>query len=64
MENVTIRLHSSKERMYETGLQMGMEGKALEAFMYACYEVELGLEVDLSTGTCEIVSVDGRKVEP
>jgi hypothetical protein len=38
--------------------------KALDMFIYACYEVALGLDINEDTGEARIVSVDGRKVEP
>lgn len=59
-----VYLHSSKDEMYATGEELGLTGKALEEFMYTCYEVEIGLEVDEKTGKSKIVSVDGQKLMP
>jgi hypothetical protein len=58
-----VYLHSSKETNYEQGRSMGLTGAALDNFMYACYEVRIGLEVDAETGDAVIVSVDGREVK-
>lgn len=60
----TIYLHSSKESNYEHGERLGLKGEALNMFMYGCYEVAVEVEVNESTGETEIISVDGRRVEP
>lgn len=60
---ITVYLHSSKESNYETGKQAGLEGDALEYFMYACYEVKVDLDVDKKTGQAKIVAVDDCKLE-
>lgn len=57
-----IYLHASKEEMANRGNLIGLTGKALELFMYACYEVEITLSVDAATGQATIVKVDGRPV--
>ena len=57
---VKVYLHSNKEDMWEKGEELGLKGKALEEFTYACYEVKIGLEVDEKTGLSEIISVDDR----
>lgn len=60
MKTITkIYLHGDKEDNHENGKKLGLQGKALEEFLYACYEVELELEVDTETGGYTIISVDG-----
>jgi hypothetical protein len=56
-----VYLHSSKDEMYAIGEKIGLKGKSLENFMYACYEVEIELKVD-KDGNSEITSVDGKSV--
>jgi hypothetical protein len=57
-----VYLHGSKEHNYFIGEELGLKGKALENFTYACYEVEIGLEVDKKTGDSKIISVDGSPI--
>ena len=47
--------------MRDQGETAGLKGKALDKFMYACYEVKIGLEVD-GEGNAKIISVDDRLV--
>lgn len=51
-------LHSGKESMLDLGEEIGLEGEALNTFMYALYEVEFELEVDMSTGEHKILKVN------
>jgi hypothetical protein len=60
----TIYVGRDKSSNYEEGKRLGLTGEALEMFVYACYEVALGIDVDETTGKVTIISVDGRKVEP
>ena len=55
-------LHSSKENNLDLAKKIGLDDEAAENFMYALYEVEFELEVDMETGDYEIVSVDGVKM--
>ena len=57
-----VCLHGSKETMYEKGEALGLQGEALRNFVYACYEVKIGLVVD-SAGNASIETVDGRALE-
>ncbi len=59
----SIYLHGSKESNYEHGAKLGLTGPALDNFMYACYEVNIGLNVDTETGAAEIISVDDKPLE-
>lgn len=59
----TVHLHSNQERMYNLGVKLGLTGHALDFFRYACYEVELTIEVNPDTGAATIVEVDKRKIE-
>lgn len=59
----TVCLHSSKEYMYEIGSELGLSGEALDMFKFACYEVEIELEVDEKTGEATITSVDGKELK-
>ena len=58
---ISVYLHSSKESMRDQGETAGLKGKALDNFMYACYEVKIGLEVD-DKGNARIISVDDRSI--
>lgn len=49
--------------MYNLGVKLGLTGHALDFFRYACYEVELTIEVNPDTGAATIVEVDKRKIE-
>ncbi len=57
-----VYLHSSKESMYDKGVNLGLKGDALNKFMYACYEVELTLDIDRTNGEYNIVAVNGLPV--
>jgi colicin import membrane protein len=58
----TVYLHGNKESMYNAGEGLGLSGEALERFVFACYEVAVGLEVDAATGDATIVTIDDRPV--
>lgn len=60
---IRVYLHSSKESMYDAGKKAGLSDKALEQFMYACYEVEVTLDVNEEDGHAKIVAVDNRRLE-
>ena len=49
--------------MRNTGEGLGLTGRALDYFTYACNEVQLTLSVDRKTGTAHIIKVDGREVK-
>ena len=53
----------SRENAWNEGKKLGLTGEALIMFSYALYGIEVELEVDMKTGECEIISVDGRKLE-
>lgn len=53
----TVYLHSSKETMCDYGKEFGLEGEALDNFMYCCYEVAISLEIDTKTGKYKILKV-------
>ena len=57
--------HSSKESNHSlaSGMDFSSE-EAKETFLYALYEVEFDVEVDLDTGDTEIIAVDGHKLLP
>lgn len=55
-------LHSSTERMYEIGKEIGLKGKALDFFTFALYEVEFELEVKKETGEATIIKVDSKEL--
>ena len=59
----TVYLHSMKETMLEKGEVLGLDGAALDLFMYACAEVKLTLDVDVWSGDSRIVAVDDRPVK-
>ncbi len=56
---ITVYIHGSKESMRDKGETAGLRGNALNFFMYACYEVKIGLEVD-DKGNAKIISIDDR----
>jgi hypothetical protein len=60
MLTINIYAHSNKETNYDTGQRFGLEGEALEAFMYAGYEEKLTYEVDPKTGRATLVMVNDR----
>lgn len=55
-------LHSDKDTNRDMGEKLGLSDEALGRFIYACYEVEVDLEVNEQTGEARIVAVDGRAV--
>lgn len=57
-----VYVHGNKESMWKRGEALGLTCEALRAFSFACYEIEVGLEVDLDTGESRIVTIDGREV--
>lgn len=63
MKRTKVYLHSSKESMLNEGERLGLNPNALEMFKYACYEVELELEVDEQTGQAVIVKCDGMELK-
>ncbi len=62
MKHITAYLHSNKETMYDLGKKAGLEGQALEYFMYALYEVRVDLMVDEDTGDATIHRVDDMEL--
>jgi hypothetical protein len=62
MITTSIWLHSEKQSNREDGEKLGLTGEALDNFMYACYEVELTVEVDEETGESKIIACDGKKL--
>ncbi len=59
---VDVYLHGDKDRMWEIGAGLGLEGEALMMFRHACTEVNIRLAVTMKTGTAEMVAVDGRDI--
>ena len=58
-----LYLHSSKDSNYEIGKELGLpEGKVLDNFMYALYEVGFDVEIDETTGDCKILKVNGDDI--
>lgn len=57
-----VYVHASKDTMAGKGRELGLSEEAFGLFVYACYEVELTLDVDEATGKSRIVAVDGREV--
>lgn len=53
-----VYLQSPKEYAYEKGAELGLQGNALDAFIYAFCEVQLTVEVN-EDGRAKIVEVDG-----
>lgn len=62
-KSVTVYVHGSKDNMIEAGIKLGLTGKALDMFKYACSEVKVQLQVDMKTGEAIITKVDDRRVE-
>lgn len=63
MALVNVYLHSDKEYMHDVGKKLGLKGVAHSKFVYACYEVKIGLDVDMDSGNVRIVTVDDRKLQ-
>lgn len=49
--------------MWEKGEEIGLSGDALQMFRHALDEVEMELEVNMTTGLARIVGVNGNPVE-
>lgn len=66
MKTATTRVYigADKEQMLDTGERLGLTVDAMAMFRHALNEVVVDLEVDMKTGLCEIVAVDGRWVGP
>jgi hypothetical protein len=56
----TFYLHGDKETAYAKGEELGLTGKALEYFTYACYEVKVDGNVDPNSGAFIITHVDRK----
>jgi hypothetical protein len=59
---VTLYVHSSRERVLEIGEKLGLTGTPLEIFKYLGYEHKLTYVVDVTTGMGTLVAVDGRRL--
>lgn len=59
---IKVYLHSSKDSMYEVGRKAGLTGEALDFFQFACYEVEMTLDVEEVTGKATIVAVGEQRL--
>jgi len=57
----TCYLHGSKEDNYTHGEELGLEGDALEQFVYTCYEVGLMVKVDPTTGEAKAIGIKDEK---
>ena len=53
-----VYLHSSKESMAENGVEIGLEGEALDRFVYTFYEVAFDVEVNTETGEAFATAID------
>ena len=60
MIRTDIYIHSSKESMYEKGVEIGLKGEALRRFVFAASEVKLTIDVDAKNGKSSIVAVDDK----
>jgi hypothetical protein len=58
-----IYLHGSKERNYETAIELGLSEHVGQIFAYTCYEVAVKLEIDESTGEAMATHFNGVKLE-
>lgn len=61
-KRVTLCVHGSKEENYEDGVALGLEGEALESFMYTTYELRLEYLV-AQDGTAQLLTCDGQAVQ-
>lgn len=61
-QRAVIYLHGSKEANHDQGEALGLEGEALNNFMYSCYEVKIEGDVNTATGEFAITHVDGREI--
>lgn len=64
-KTIKMYLHSSKDSNYDLINRFNLEFADEDAettFLYALYEVEFDVEVDLDTGKEKIISVNGRKL--
>ena len=58
----TMYLSSDKQNNYEIGKGLGLKDTALNYFSHALQSIELQCEVDIVTGDCMILKVNGREV--
>jgi len=58
-------LHGSKSSNHSKADELGIpeEGSVRDKFIYALYEVEFDMEVDMETGETWILGVNGVKLE-
>lgn len=61
-KTVDIYVHGSREAGYDKGEKLGLEGEALRLFSFVGYEHKMTYSVK-ETGECELVAVDGRRLE-
>lgn len=58
-----LYLHRSKDENHEEGTAIGLQGDALDMFLYACAEVKLTVDVDMATGLANIVAVNNMPLD-
>jgi hypothetical protein len=63
MIETTIYLHHSKEYNCDTAAEIGLSDKALETFVYTCYEVSVKIQINPETGEAEATHFQGVKLE-
>jgi len=58
-----LYLHSSKESMADNGDELGLEGEAMDRFIYTFYEVVFDVEVDTETGEAYATALEGMPLK-
>lgn len=61
---ITLYVHCNKEAAYEVGRAAGLNGKALDLFVFAGYEHAVEYEVNQQTGESTPVKFDGKDLAP
>ena len=60
---IETKLYLHGDEFYEEGEELGLEGKELDNFRSALYEVEFKVKVDLRTGDYKIFEIrDGKDI--
>jgi hypothetical protein len=63
MITTKMYFHADKSGNAENGREMGLEGAALDKFVYAGYEVGITIEIDEKTGHTFATHFQGAKLE-
>ena len=64
IKRTTLYVTRSKEANWDVAVSLEIIGESAQRrFLYACCEVELGVDVDTETGLFTIVTCDGKPLQ-